>query len=365
MFNGSENFDDDFFKATEKIGASDQNGTTNGDRTNYFQTVPTGALDAILWLESDRMGHLLGAITQAKLDEQRKVVENEKRQGDNRPYAVAEDLIIRATTPVGHPYDHSTIGSMADLDAASLADVKDWFRTYYGPSNAVIVLSGDITPADALAKVQKYFADIAPGAPVAHPISWVVKRTGTVRETVTDRVAQPRLIRTWNISDYASPDTDYLQMLGDVLAGDKASRLYRRLVVEEELATSVSAGVDNREIGGQFQIDVKLKPGADADRAERIIDEQLAGLIAAGPTTAELARVRTAHSAQSTTGRDRASPPNRARGAWWRSRVSWAEKAPLRCLRRTGSPDPVSCAEPSRPALGSRAWVDQCRVSDA
>ncbi|MES2443947.1 MAG: pitrilysin family protein [Pseudomonadota bacterium] len=293
MFNGSENFDDDFFKATQKIGASDQNGTTNPDRTNYFQTVPAGALDTILWLESDRMGHLLGAIDQGKLDEQRKVVQNEKRQGDNRPYAAAEDLVIRATTPVGHPYDHSTIGSMADLDAASLEEVRDWFRAYYGPSNAVIVLAGDITTAEARAKMEKYFGDIPPGTPVANLTSWVVRRTGTVRETVSDRVAQPRLIRTWNVSDYASPDTDYLQILASLLAGGKTSRLYKRLVLGEQLATQVGASVDNREIGGQFQIDVMLKPAADIDRVERIVDEELRRLIATGPTPAELGLVRT------------------------------------------------------------------------
>src|SRR3546814_5211232 len=127
-FNGSEHFNDDVFKATQKLGATGQNGTTSDDRTNYFQTVPKGALDSMLWLESDRMGHLLGAIDQAKLDEQRAVVKNEKRQGDNRPYAVAQDLIIRGTTPPEHPYGHSTIGSMADLDAASLDDVKNWLR---------------------------------------------------------------------------------------------------------------------------------------------------------------------------------------------------------------------------------------------
>src|SRR3546814_3424707 len=169
------------------------------------------ALDAILWLESDDMGHLLGAIDQARVDEQRAVVKNEKRQGDNRPYAIARDLIIRGTTAPQHPYGHSTIGSMADLDAASLDDVKVWFRTYYGPSNAVLVLAGDITPAEARAKVEEYFGALPPGTPVAHPTSWPVKRTGTVRETAYDRVAQPRIYRNWNISDYASAATAYLQ----------------------------------------------------------------------------------------------------------------------------------------------------------
>lgn len=293
MFNGSENFNDDFFKATQRIGATSQNGTTDVDRTNYFQTVPKAALDSILWLESDRMGHLLGAIDQKKLDEQRAVVKNEKRQGDNKPYAKASDLIMRAMMPVGHPYAHSTIGSMEDLDAASVDDVHEWFQTYYGPSNSVLVLSGDITLAEAREKVEKYFGDIAPGMPVSQPVNWVVKKTGTVREVAYDRVAQPRLYRVWNVSEYASRDTDYLQLLGHVLAGDKNSRLYKRLVLDEQIATNVSASVWNRVLGGQFMIVADVKPGGDITQVERIVEEELNRLLAHGPTEAELARVRT------------------------------------------------------------------------
>jgi len=293
MFNGSKHFNDDFFKATQKIGATDQNGTTSVDRTNYYQTVPKAALDSILWLESDRMGHLLGAIDQDKLDEQRAVVKNEKRQGDNQPYAKAWDLMMRATMPVGHPYAHSTIGSMEDLDAASVEDVREWFRTYYGPSNAVLVLSGDITLAEAKVKAEQYFGDIPPGTPVSQPTSWVVERTGTVRETAYDRVAQPRLYRVWNVSDYASPDTSDLQFLGQVLAGDKNARLYRRLVIEEQLATHVDAEVWTREIGGQFLITADAKPGGDIARIEAIVDEELERVLAEGPTEAELTRIRT------------------------------------------------------------------------
>jgi len=294
MFNGSENFNDDFFKATQRIGATSQNGTTSVDRTNYFQTVPTAALDSILWLESDRMGHLLGAIDQARLDEQRAVVKNEKRQGDNAPYAMASDLIMRAMMPVGHPYAHSTIGSMEDLDAASLEDVHDWFRTYYGPSNAVLVLSGDITPAEARGKVEKYFGDIAPGTPVSQPTSWVVRKPGTVREVAHDRVAQPRIYRVWNVADQASPDIDHLRLLAQVLAGDRNSRLYKRLVLDEQLATSVSASLWDRVLGGQFMVVADARPGTDIARVEGVIGEELSRLLADGPTQAELARVRTA-----------------------------------------------------------------------
>src|SRR5688572_29959329 len=144
MFNGSEHFNDDYFQALERIGATDLNGTTNEDRTNYFQNVPVSALDTVLWLESDRMGHLLGVIDKARLDEQRGVVQNEKRQGQNEPHSISEELITKAVFPANHPYSHTVIGSMEDLGAASLDDVKEWFNTYYGPANAVVVIAGDI-----------------------------------------------------------------------------------------------------------------------------------------------------------------------------------------------------------------------------
>ncbi|WP_063976391.1 M16 family metallopeptidase [Sphingobium yanoikuyae] len=324
MFNGSENFNDDFFKATQKIGATEQNGTTNADRTNYFETVPKSGLDTILWLESDRMGHLLGAIDQGKLNEQRAVVENEKRQGQNRPYAKAEDLIVRATQPVGHPYDHTTIGSMVDLEAASLDDVKGWFRAYYGPSNAILVLSGDITPAEARAKVEKYFGDIAPGEPVTHPKAWVAKLSSDIDETTYDRVAQPRLILTWNVPGFGSRDGRLLDILGDVLAGDRSSRLYKRLVVDQPLATSVSAGTDGQEIEGQFQIDVMLKPGGDVGRVRQIVNEEVRRLIDGGATAGEMQRMRV-----------------RYEGALARSFESISEKAALLAQSQTylGSPD--------------------------
>src|SRR5688572_33234944 len=166
MFNGSENFKDDYFKAVEPVGATDLNGTTNPDRTNYFQNVPVPALDRILWLESDRMGHLLGAIDQKVLDEQRGVVQNEKRQGENEPYGKMWITVTENTYPRGHPYSWSTIGSMDDLNAASLDDVKEWFRTYYGAANAVLVIAGDVKPDDVRARVERYFGDIPAGPPI-------------------------------------------------------------------------------------------------------------------------------------------------------------------------------------------------------
>ncbi|HSP34881.1 MAG TPA: pitrilysin family protein [Thermoanaerobaculia bacterium] len=293
MFNGSEHFNTDYFKAVEKIGATDLNGTTNEDRTNYFQNVPTPALDLVLWLESDRMGHLVGAIDQAKLDEQRGVVQNEKRQGENEPYAISDELITKAVFPASHPYAHTVIGSMEDLNAASLADVKEWFKTYYGPSNAVLVVAGDITPEVALQKVKQYFGDIPPGPPVAHFEAWSAKRTGSQRQVAQDRVPQPRIYKVWNVPRVGTADKIYLDMLSDVLVGDKASRLYKRLVYDDQTATAVGAYTDAREIGSLFIIEATAKPDTDLAKFEKAIDEEVTRVLRGGMTAEEVERVRT------------------------------------------------------------------------
>ncbi len=297
MFNGSENFDDDYFKAMERIGATDLNGTTGEDRTNYFQNVPTSALDIALWMESDRMGHLLGAVTQEKLDEQRAVVQNEKRQYENEPYAVAEELITTACFPKGHPYSWTVIGSMEDLDAASLSDVHEWFKTYYGPNNAVLVIAGDITPEVALEKVKKYFGEIPPGPPIAKHETWIAKRSGTHRQTAQDRVPQARLYRVWNIPQWGSLEAVHLDLVSDVLASGKTSRLYKRLVYEDQIATDVSAFVDLREIAGLFQIVATAKPGVDLALVEKAVDEELQKFLKNGPTEAEMKRIKTQYRA--------------------------------------------------------------------
>ena len=293
MFNGSENYDQDWFKMVEALGATDLNGTTNNDRTNYFQNVPVAALDTILWMESDRMGHLLGAIDKPVLDEQRGVVQNEKRQSENEPYGIAWEMITKATYPDEHPYGHTVIGSMEDLDAASLEDVKQWFRDYYGPANAVIVIAGDITPAEAKAKVEKYFGDIPPGPPVKQPKAWPNRMIEHTRGQAHDRVAQARLYRVYNVPETGNADTDYLGMLSDVLVSNKTSRLYKRLVYDEQIATAVNAFVDEGEVGSQFMIMVTAKPGSDLKAIEKAVDEEIARVLAEGPTAAELERVRT------------------------------------------------------------------------
>jgi zinc protease len=292
MFNGSENYDDDYFQAMERIGATDLNGTTSYDRTNYFQDVPTSALDVALWMESDRMGHLQGAISQAKLDEQRGVVQNEKRQGDNQPYAVSDELIQAACYPPEHPYSWTVIGSMQDLNDASLPDVHEWFKTYYGPNNAVLVVAGDITPQTALEKVKQYFGDIPPGPPIARHETWIAKRTGAHCQTAQDRVPQARLYRVWNIPPWGSADSDYLDLVGDVLSSGKTSRLYKRLVYDDQIATDVSAYAYTLEIAGTFRIVATAKPGVELSRVEKAVDEELQKFLKNGPTREELTRVK-------------------------------------------------------------------------
>ncbi len=212
MFNGSENYDKDFYELLQEVGATDLNGTTNSDRTNYFQNVPVNALDVVLWLESDRMGHLLGAVTQAKLDEQRGVVQNEKRQGEDEPYGRVWDFLTPRVFPANHPYSWSTIGSMEDLSAAKLDDVKEWFRTYYGAANAVLVVAGDVTAADVKARVEKYFGDIPAGPPTTRQEEWVSKRTGSQRGVMYDRVPQARLYKVWNVPGWGTADGEQLNL---------------------------------------------------------------------------------------------------------------------------------------------------------
>jgi zinc protease len=297
MFNGSENYDKDFFGPLEQAGATDMNGTTNEDRTNYFENVPTNALDLVLWMESDRMGHLTGAISQPKLDEQRGVVQNEKRQGENEPYGKVWDFLTPKLYPANHPYSWTTIGSMEDLDAAKLPDVKDWFATYYGAANAVVVLAGDINAQTAKQKVEQYFGDIPAGPPVARQQAWIAKRTGSQRGVMQDRVPQARIYKVWNVPGWGTPEADYLNLLSDVLSSGKSSRLYKRLVYDDQTATDVSAYVDMREIGGFFVVEATARPGVELARVEKGVDEELRRLLAGGPTAAELSRVKTQYRA--------------------------------------------------------------------
>jgi zinc protease len=293
MFGKSENRKEDYLSSLDKLGATDRNGTTNADRTNYFQNVPVSALDTVLFMESDRMGHLLGAVDQAKLDEQRGVVQNEKRQGENQPYGKVQEFVARATYPAGHPYSWTTIGSMEDLNAASLDDVRDWFRGSYGPNNAVLVVAGDVVAAEVKAKVERWFGDLPPGPPLGRYQAWPAKRSGTQRAAMQDRVAQARVYKVWNTPQRGTAEDGDLDLASQVLAAGKSSRLYKRLVYDDRIATDVSAFQATREIGSQFWIIATAKPGGDLAAVEQALDEELTRFRAQGPTPDELLRART------------------------------------------------------------------------
>ena len=292
MFNGSEHFNDDWFKVLERIGATALNGTTNEDRTNYFQNVPTPALDTVLWMESDRMGHLLGAVTQARLDEQRGVVKNEKRQGENQPYGRAWEALSAGAFPKGHPYSWTVIGSMADLDAASLDDVKEWFKGWYGASNAVIIVAGDVKADEVKARVEKYFGNIASGPPLTRQEAWIAKRTGEHRETMADRVPQARVYLVWNTPQWGHPESVDLELAARILSSGKSSRLYKRLVYDGQIATDAEALQDASEIAGNFLITATARPGGDLPAVERATREELVRFLEKGPTQAELDRAQ-------------------------------------------------------------------------
>ena len=305
MFNGSEHYNDDYFKALDKVGATDLNGTTSNDRTNYFETIPVSALDQVLWLESDRMGYMVNAITQEKLDEQRGVVQNEKRQYENEPYGLADDYITKSTFPAGHPYSWTVIGSMEDLSAASLDDVKEWFKTYYGPNNAVLALAGDINTDEALEKVKKYFGALQAGPPIAKFQSWTSKRSGNQRQVMQDRVPQARIYKVWNVPLDGSKEYTYLDLASSVMSSGKTSRLYKRLVYEDQIATTVYSYIDGREIGSQFTIVADIKPGVELSKVENAINEELAKFLKSGPSEDELQKIKTQYYASFVRGLER------------------------------------------------------------
>jgi len=292
MFGGSNNFRYTYITQMERIGATDLNGTTNNDRTNYFETVPTSMLDYVLFAESDRMGHLL-PLEQKTLDLQRGVVQNEKRQGENQPYGVTRQLLVENTYPVGHPYSWTVIGSMKDLDVASMEDVSEWFKTYYGPNNVTVTIAGDITPDEALKKVEKYYGEIPPGPPIAKNTVWIAKRTGTHRGWVQDRVPQARLYRVWNVPQFGSHEEPLLDLAAQVLGSGKTSRLYKRLVYKDQTATSASTSNNSNEIGGQFYMVLTAKPGEDLAKVEKAAEEELQNFLKNGPTEAELELAKT------------------------------------------------------------------------
>ena len=295
MFNGSENAPGDYFEYTKKIGATDLNGTTWLDRTNYFQTVPTTALESALFLESDRMGYLLNAVSKEKLDNQIGVVSNEKRQGDNQPFGLVDYKRSETLFPEGHPYHHDTIGSLEDLSAASLDDMKTWFTDHYGPNNAVLVLAGDINAAQAKPLVEKWFGKIKRGkdvAPVNAPVPTLEK---DIKIVMKDKVPTTRIYRNWVVPGLADPDTNSLFVGLSALGGLSSSRLDNILVRQEQTAVGASAYLIPFVHGSLVNIQVDVKPGADADAVAKRLDQILADYIKTGPTAEEVQRVATSN----------------------------------------------------------------------
>lgn len=289
MFQGSQHVaDNEHFKLLQEVGAN-INGTTNIDRTNYFETVPSNALELALYLEADRMGFLLPAMTQQKLDNQRDVVKNERRQNyENQPYGLAGEKLDKALYPEGHPYSWPTIGSMADLSAAALEDVKDFFRTYYAPNNAVLVVSGDFETARTRGWIEKYFGPIPSGPPFERPKTWTFALAEEKRMVMEDRVQLPRLYITWPSQPMNTRADAVGDILTDILASGKNSRLYRRLVYEKQIAQNVSAYQGGAEIAGELGIQVTAKQGVPLTDIESEVRTLLEDLIRDGVTEREV-----------------------------------------------------------------------------
>ena len=294
MFNGTQHYDDDFFKPLEEIGATNLNGTTNSDRTNYYATVPVPALDRLLWMLSDQMGYLLPAVTQAKLDEQRGVVKNEKRQGENRPYGKVHEALGTALYPAGHPYSWTTIGSMEDLDRASLDDVREWFNTWYGAANATLVVAGDIQPEEVKRKVEHYFGALAAGPVLSRARSWVPRLDGEKRVTLQDQVPQSLISIVWPAPGSADDDSTLLSLAASVLGSGKNSRLFKRLVHRDQSVTQASSSLSDAELASEFTLQLAVRPGGVTAPAEQAALEELARFLRDGPTAEELERVKTA-----------------------------------------------------------------------
>jgi predicted Zn-dependent peptidase len=295
MFNGSENFNDDYFQALDRIGATDRNGTTNNDRTNYFENVPVAALDQVLFLESDRMGHLLGAIDQAKLDEQRGVVQNEKRQGENQPYGKQWDLLTKAMYPKGHPYSWTVIGEMEDLNAASLEDVQEWFKSYYGTANAVLSIAGDINPQEVYEKVLAYFGDIPSGPTIARQEVNIPEHPTDTYEVYEDRVPETRILFAWNTPEFGSREDLHFDLISAALSNGKNSRLYKKLIYEDQTASSAYAFQASSEIASLFVAQANVKPGVDPEMVKKTLLDEINKFIENGPTEAELKRVKSVY----------------------------------------------------------------------
>ncbi|MDI1446823.1 pitrilysin family protein [Polyangium sp. 6x1] len=296
MFQGSRNVgEDQFFRYLERAGASDRNGTTNTDRTNYYETVPSGELGLALWLESDRMGFLLDHANEETFKSQREVVKNERRQNyENAPYGLVRQFVRSALYPSTHPYHRLTIGTPEDLDAATFEDVRAFFKRYYVPNNATLVIAGDFQPAKAKELVAKYFGGLTRGAdakPIRGPVPSPL--TKEKRLDVEAGVTLPRIVLSWTTPAHFAPGDAELDVVSDVLASGKSSRLYKRLVYDMQIAQSVTAAQESAELGSVFEITITLQKDKNLDEVFKVVDEELDKLRAAPPSAAEVDRAKT------------------------------------------------------------------------
>ncbi len=291
MFQGSKHQDGEYISAIQGLGGQ-VNGSTNEDRTNYWELVPTSELERVLLLQADRMGWLLDAMTQEKLDNQKMVVRNERRESEGEPYAAFWLDFNHNFYPKGHPYDHSVIGEHEDLEAATLDDVKDFFRQYYTPNNATLSIAGDFDANKVKAWVASYFGEIPPGPPVAEVDAWIPQVGQEMRIRYEDRVELPRLSFVWHTPPAFAPGDAQLNLAAKILGHGRTSRLYRRLVHEEKLAQEAWAAQMSQQISSAFMVDVKLKPSASMERVEQIVNEEIAKFASSGPTKEELKRAK-------------------------------------------------------------------------
>lgn len=291
MFEGSEHQPSGYFGPLQEAGAA-LNGSTSTDRTNYWEVVPTGALDLALWMEADRMGWLLPALSQERLDTQRGVVLNERRQSyENRPYGLAQFTIMAALFPDDHPYHWPTIGEPADLEAATLDDVRGFFSRYYHPGNASLAIAGDVDTGDVIGRVERLFGSIPAGQDVT-PVEAAAPAAEARWLTLEDRVELPRLYLAWPSPGLFAPDDAELDLVSDLIGNGRTSRLYSRLIHDRRIAVELAAGQTSRELGGTFQIVASAAPGHTLDELETAIHEEVERLAESGPTSDELERGR-------------------------------------------------------------------------
>jgi zinc protease len=296
MFEGSANVPEgQIDQLVLTAGGSTPNGTTSQDRTNYFQVVPSSGLELLLWLESDRMGWLLPTMTQEKLDAQRDVVKNERRENyENRPYGLAYPTLLANLFPPTHPYSWPAIGSMEDLAAASMADVQDFFRTYYAPNNASLAIAGAVDPAAVRVLVERYFGEIPAGPPVPPVAAQPVRLEGDRYVTLEDRVRLPRLYMVWHTPASYAPGDAALDVAAAILGGGKASRLFASLVYDRQVAQDVQAFQSSQTLGSTFSVIATARPGTTLDELQRSVREELGRIAAAGVEDRELERATNA-----------------------------------------------------------------------